>query len=617
MLQPTPVFYSLVEAGRQGPRSAVAVVPARSGELVIDLGPPASDAGDVFGRRDPGVAPGVPQLIGTDTRTPGTFRTPVLGAYVGELSVEGERVVARARVDVSERDKWEQAHLQCRPVLLRDHGYPLLGVRTVASYLGQKAVIDAFVDPGTQEATEVFRLLCARFTFMVEVAAGGGEPIVREASADALDSNAALCLESARTVLAQEQLPPERYGRARIALAGLDVKRRLAVGPDTISAGAYQHIVGAAEAAAALDHLDRVSEKASLARLLEVEGLPMSEYDALRRRVLQGSLDHGLVAPRRFWRRVVASGLVPDLQIYADTLCEARAALQGEEGDLEPEAARAAWEGIAELCSRKDLRVPELLRRALGLGPERTAGPALPPPPPSAVEPALHDPAHRLKTAADVLQGKRAGDLEGVFAALDEFDEDELLALLPDLNDMGPQVVPHLIASLSSPRRELRQAAAILLGLAQDPTALEPLAERLMVEETSMWADLARALGAFGPTALRRLCQVLRHEGGTPNEPRAIERVARALAEVALSDGDVGPADPSPGHDAVGALADAGDPRVRAAARRALATLHSVSQSTAAMRGDAPLPENTQVRGFSRRAYEAIMVPEVEVESEA
>ena len=29
------------------------------------------------------------------------------------------------------------------PILLRDHGYPLLGVRTIASFLGQKAVIDA------------------------------------------------------------------------------------------------------------------------------------------------------------------------------------------------------------------------------------------------------------------------------------------------------------------------------------------------------------------------------------------------------------------------------------------------------------------------------------------
>lgn len=634
MLQPTPVFYDLPESTTR-PRSAVEVVPARSGELVIDvpgLGSP-SEAPPTE-RPAPDVAPGsmppgVPQIIGADTRTPGTFRPPVLGAYVGELAVEDEAVLARAEVDASERDKWEKAHLQARPVLLRDHGYPLLGVRTIASFLGQKAVIDAVLDPGEPSSAEVFRLLSQGFAFKLVVTPSEGDPVEREAACEGLEPNAALCLESARTLLAREQLPPDRYHEARAALVQLDVQARLAPPAETIAAGAYQHIIGAAEATAALEHLDRVSSKPSLARLLEVEGLPMTEYDALRRRVLQGSLDHGLVAPRRFWRRVVASGLVPDLATYAAKLCEARATFQGEEGDLEPDAARKAWEAIAELCSRKDLPYPRELRSALGMpepapvlespsGTTQAQGSAgLPPPPPSGVEPALHDPSQRLKIAAEVLQGKRAGELEDVFAALDQFDNDELLALLPDLNDMGPQVVPHLIDWLASPRRELRQAASILLGLAQDPTALEPLSEHLVAEETSMWADIARALGSFGPTSLRRLCQVLRVEGGTPNEQRAVERVARALAEVALSDGPIGPGDPSPGHDAVAALADAGDQRVRAAARHALATLPSVSESSAAVRGEAPLPENTQVRGFSRRAYEAIMVPEVEVEAEA
>jgi hypothetical protein len=35
------------------------------------------------------------------------------------------------------------------------------------------------------------------------------------------------------------------------------------------------------------------------------------------------------------------------------------------------------------------------------------------------------------------------------------------------------------------------------------------------------------------------------------------------------------------------------------------------------MRGEIPLHEDTAVRGFARRAYEAIMVPELEVEAEA
>ncbi len=630
MLQPTPVFYDLGDPHDpvlERARVSEPIIPARSGELFIDVPPPpaspalASGAALAAPPLESGPAPGVPQVIGADTRTPGTFRPPVLGAYVGDLFLDGDAVVATAVVDPSETDNWQRAKLVTRPVLLREHGYPLLGVRVVASYLGQKAVVDALLDPGAVESADVFRELSRSFSFTLRVQPGDEAPIERDARAEELEPNVALCLESARTLLAAGQHPPERYHAARTALASLDTKTRLKPADESISAGAYQHIIGASEAVAALAHLDRVSTKESLARLLEVDGLPMTEYDAVRRRVLQGSLEHGLVAPRRFWRRVVASGLVPDLATYAEKLCENRAALEGEEGDLEAEAAREAWDGIMELCTRKDLPIPPALQAVMGMTSGATPAPVDPDAdsgiPVAVGDAGLRDPSQRLKIAADVLQGKRQGDLEDVFAALDQFDTDELLALLPDLNDMGPQVIPHLIELLSHERRELRQAGSILLGLALDPTALEALADRLVLEESPMWADIARALGAFGPTALRRLCQVLRREGGTTNEQQSIERVARALAEVALSDGDVGPGDPSPGHDAVGALADAGDPRVRAAARRALATLPTVSESSAAVRGEAPLPENTQVRGFSRRAYEAIMVPEVEVEAEA
>jgi hypothetical protein len=116
---------------------------------------------------------------------------------------------------------------------------------------------------------------------------------------------------------------------------------------------------------------------------------------------------------------------------------------------------------------------------------------------------------------------------------------------------------------------------------------------------------------------LRNLCQILHREARTPLEHRSIQRVARALAEIALSDGPMEEERPTPGRDAVAALAEAADPRVCAAARRALATLADVSESGAAMRGELPPSEVTEIRGFARRAYEAIMVPELEVEAEA
>jgi hypothetical protein len=231
----------------------------------------------------------------------------------------------------------------------------------------------------------------------------------------------------------------------------------------------------------------------------------------------------------------------------------------------------------------------------------------------------LQEPRTRLGTASALLQSGRASgrELDHVFTALERFDNDELLAILPDLSELGPRAVAGMVGLLQSERRELRQAAAILLGMSLDPDALGPLSDALVGEPTNVWLDVARALGGFGPIALRRLCQLLRREAGSAREPTAIERVARALAEIALSDGAGDPSGARPGRDAVAALADAPDPRVSAAARRALATLRDVSESGAAIRGELPLAEVTEVRGFSRRAYEAIMVPELEVEAES
>lgn len=580
---------------------------------------------------------GVPQPIGTDMRTPGPVPSPApsLGAYLGDLRIVDGRVSVRAEVAAGQTTHWRDAKIEVRPIHLRGRGYPLLGVRAVASYMGQVGCVDAVIDVGAPSAAEMFRALAQQFVVELDLHSAPGptapaeQVMSRAVEAPGMEPNAALCIESARGLLAHGEYPPEEYENARRRLAGESVEQRLQPPNATIGRGAYLHVVGAREAVVALDHLDRVSRKDSLSRLLEVDGLPMGEYDAVRRRVLQGSLDHGLVAPRRFWRRVVASGLARDYADYVEQLARNRAEHQGEEGDLDPEQARAVWEDILDLCRRKDIAVPEPVRVALDLpedalerhkSPSRfsAAGEIRSTGDDEALGAKLRDPRNRLKAATEVLQGRvGGGEIGAVFDALDEFDTDELLAILPDLSELGPRATPGLVAKLQADRREIRQAAVILLGMSLDPDALEPLADLLVREQSNVWLDVARALGAFGPVALRRLCQILRREADSPREQQSVARVARALAEIALSDTDVGVGAHRPGHDAVAALADAGDPRVSAAARQALATLTDVRESGAAIRGELPLAENTEIRGFARRAYEAIMVPELEVEAEA
>jgi hypothetical protein len=617
---------------------------------IVEVGSPRPVA--IVGETDP--APivtdgqaGVPQMIGaSNPAPPAVLAAPgSLGALLGTLELSGGHARIRVEVPAGTLDKWKEAKLSVLPVLLRGRGYPLLGVRLTAMYLGEKGCVDAVIDAAQPRSSDLFRALAERFAVEAKLEHGTAR-VTRAIEGQGLEPNAALCLESARGLLARGEYPPSEFARARASLGAEPVSARLRNAAESISPGAYRHIIGAREAVAALDHLDRISKKDTLARLLEVDGLPMQEYDAIRRRVLEGSLEHGLCAPRRFWRRVVASGLAPSLPAYAASLAEQRARHEGEEGDLEPDVAIEAWQAIADLCRLKGIMAPPALRDALGLpdvapsradeGPlTRAAGEIVSDTQPGSasgarsvlvdggrdrspdLDHALGDPRRRLKAAIDVLQGHNlSGDVDAVLDALEDFETDELLAILPDLSDLGPRVVPGLLAKLRSERREVRQAVVILLGLAVDPQTLDALSEHLVWEPTTVWVDVARALGAFGPSSIRVLCMLLAQTAGTPVDSRAIDRVSRALAEVALSDG-VRSGGRGAGQTAVAALADAGDPRVSSAARRALASLSDVHEHGAQIRGEIPLAEVTEIRGFSRRAYEAIMVPELEVEAEA
>jgi HEAT repeat protein len=213
------------------------------------------------------------------------------------------------------------------------------------------------------------------------------------------------------------------------------------------------------------------------------------------------------------------------------------------------------------------------------------------------------DPKKRLAAATAALN---AGDAKAALGLLPELAEEDLLALLPALHELGSRIVPDLLTLLESPRRELRQAAAILLGMARDRRAIDPLTALLGQETSAVWNDAARALGNFGPRVVGPLCALLR---GAPADRRdALSlRVGRALAELVLSDGD---APGGAGRLAVENLLEVADPAVSSAARRALGTLADVRGEGRGGGG----ADDREIRAFSSRALEAITAPELDVD---
>ncbi|WP_146156176.1 hypothetical protein [Enhygromyxa salina] len=594
---------------------------------------------------------GVPKAVGASAwgsqgtapegEAPHTYLAVLLMEPSAAPDDDEELVTIGLDVDEAGHALWGQAALAVRPIHLRSHGYPLIGVRLVASYVGRMALIDGIVDVGSEQAGEVFASLSRRFRVQLILRGSSGtSPIRREVSAQALERNAALCLESARAALARSEYPREAFVAALEHLRETPISDRLRSAEHSLVAGAYRHLISPRETTVALDQLESASDKRNLAHLLEVDGLSVDEYEAIRRRVLLGSVEHGLCAPRRFWRRIIASGLAEDFDDYATKLAHARALADQDGDDLDTEQRAAAWARIAELCDLKQLEYPVELARKLGVEasdrPRRRGrsessrqraeanrsrsaageinardtgvGSA------ASVRDQLRDPQLRLRVAtASLANGGSAEAIEAVFEALEEFDEEELLAIMPSLAELGTQAVPGIHAKLDSPRQQVRQAAAILLGIARDGSSIVPLLRRLAREETRVWFDVARAIGALGTSALERLCALSRQSARGEQFPiehrELIARVGRAMAEVVIAEG--GP--DSIARDAVEALSQSTETDISIAAGRALATLHDVSVAGAQIRGERSLPDATQLRGFARRAYEAILVPELDI----
>ncbi len=572
------------------------------------------------------------------SQEPGELVETVVGALM--LDAGGVRVTAAMNPHSGEF--WRTADVKMRPVLLREYGYPLIGVRAVAEGIGQRAVVDAVVDiaePGTED---LFLQLARQFHVTLALVDERGAPIdERIISSDSLSRNASMCYEGARGMLAKQ--PATDFEQALRRLAASEIDKRLTPAKYPVEVVDTIELASPARVWEALDFLDDLSKKENLTHLLEVEGLSVSAYEDLRRRVLAASVEFGLTPATRFWRRVIGSDLVDNAEDWVGKLVAARQrSVDSGVDDLSQVQAGEAWHRIRDLCHRKRVSEPAALKSVFasdsGKAPVMRMRRSTQPPVSASGEiggddspkkPSrraqsrggarirtsgvdLQNPKLRLARATDILSGAMVSPqaLGLVFDALDEFDIGELLAILPNLSELGPKVVPGLIDKLAAPRRELRQAAAIILGLIGDRRAIEPMIRRLVEERTSVWIDVARALGSSGPRVIGPLCDLLQE---TPARERdfAVKRVARAMAEVVISDGDD---EGGPGRVAVEALVDVGDPALSGSAREALATLNDVRSAGEMARGERPLDEDTVVRGFSRLAYEAITVPEMEVD---
>lgn len=293
-------------------------------------------------------------------------------AFVCDLLLDSSGASVRLELGDDTRRLLSSAALRLQPCLLRlAHGYPVLSLRIIGSYLGQTVVIDAVADPGQSVSLEGFERLSEDFKVRLEIRDQENpeeQGLCREVSGAGHNRKLRFCVDSALEALNRPGLrnEPGLFEQSKRELLGMSGKERLGGAKKSLAPGSFQHLLMPEETRRALVELDVASQRENLRHLLEVDGLAVEEYEEIRQRVLASSLEQGLCSPSRFWPRIVKLGLAPDYTAYAQQLAENRQRIEiSKSDDLSPEDARAARADILSLCQKKKISLPPLLEAYL------------------------------------------------------------------------------------------------------------------------------------------------------------------------------------------------------------------------------------------------------------
>src|SRR5581483_10506496 len=196
----------------------------------------------------------------------------------------------------------------------------------------------------------------------------------------------------------------------------------------------------------------------------------------------------------------------------------------------------------------------------------------------------------RREAALILCERHETPTLPTLFSAIRRMPRGECNVVLPAVTSFGVAAEKWLIEGLKSRRSFMRQGCALGLGALKSPLAVDALVRLLLFEPTEIWPEIARALGDVGAQAVMPLAARLREV-----DAERRERIIEALAHLAAR----GVKSP------VEMLASGRDALVAQAAQRAVALSVEVRAADEAVRKGNPA-EQTVVRGFSRRFYDAL-----------
>ncbi len=531
-----------------------------------------------------------------------------------------DAVLLCAALPPAQLEHFLPGRLELRAQLHRLPSYPLIALTLLAPPDGskdQKRIEDARVltvplDIGRAAHRVVLDALGRRCTLAVELYDSQYLPVVTHEVTAPLEENVRRLATEARDALERLAPPSRSFDRARAALfqSGYD---RLGRTPVDLPDPAVETLDSPGAALAALSRVARWSEPGPEAYLVEIRSLPLGEWRALRARIIYRALDAGIAVPRPLversarehasplpsWHELLAMQLKRFSEVSARTRANDLSATE-EADNWEALLRECALAGVVADDSVKTL-VAAALKRARAQGGGGVDLRALD----SAELVALLERKELRREAALILcERHETPSLPPLFSAVRRMPRGEANVVLPAVTQYGSNVEKWLIEGLKSKKSFMRQGCALALGTLKTPLGVDALVRLLLFEPTEIWTEVARALGDAGQLAVMPLAAMLREQervgsrrSSTPApSEEARDRIIQALAQVAAR-GLRGP---------IEILAAGRDQVVAQAAQRSLILAAEVKAADEKVRGRTGSTEQTVVRGFSRRFYEAL-----------
>jgi hypothetical protein len=338
----------------------------------------------------------------------------------------------------------------------------------------------------------------------------------------------------------------------------------------------------------ALERLEQWAQPEKLEQALLVYSIPKHVIDASVRRALRAAIGFGIALPPRLSELAIEHKLADGKpQLVREQLAAFKQRIERGQNDLDAADSLRNWEKLFAQAEELDLVLDSSLRAWV----ERTAKESGAPPPDLPMSAAelrrdLGDPGRRIEAVRELCRRGHSSALASIFEVLEELSPEEVATAVANLLVFGEQAADGLVTALGSPSQYVRHACALGLGQLRSRRSLAPLIRQIETESTASWTEMARALGDFGPAALRNVSRAIQ---GSDRRERLMVGLAHLANHGAAEEVKTLESDP--------------EPAIAHAARQALARCSRMEWDDQAVRNQQQLRDNSPETRFSQVFY--------------